>query len=257
MKNTTPAAAVAAVIAGVVLASATAHAQTTPIQVWQPPQRVEMDPAKRVPTTPPAPTTQVSSQPMAQPQPVGAPAQPQPQPLGASAQPYPTAAPAPVRDEEGRGGFFLGVQGGKGWVYEDVDQSARAVNAGYRGQAGAATLVGIELAAGRLDDAQREGRRADEVDYESIGVNARFNFGRGNPVYGLVRAGYWAADDNGTGDSADGGYFGVGLGVDFNRHFNMSVVYTNHVYFDGDSWSGELDDVNRADTLMLGAEVRF
>jgi len=248
MKNTRLTAAMAAVIAGAAVASAVAHAQTTPIQVWQPPQRVEMDPAKRVPTTPPAPSTQARSQPMAQPEAVGVPA-----------QPYAVAAPAPVRDEADRGGFFLGVQGGRGWVYEDVDQSALAVNAGYRWQAGAVTLVGVEVAAGRLDDAQHAGRRYDEVDYASVGVNARFNFGRGNPVYGLVRAGYWAADDNGSGDRLDGGYFGAGLGVDFNRHFNMSLVYTNHVYFNDYYWSndGLYYDINRADTLMLGAEVRF
>jgi hypothetical protein len=35
------------------------------------------------------------------------------------------------------------VQGGKGWVYEDVDQTALMVNAGYRWQAGVVTLVGI------------------------------------------------------------------------------------------------------------------
>lgn len=248
MKNTRLMAAMAAVIAGAALASAGAHAQTTPLEVWQPSQRVEMDPAKRVPTAQPAPATQDASQTMAQPQSAGA----YPQPDSAS-------APAPVRYEEDRGGFFLGVQGGKGWVYEDVDQSALAFNAGYRWQAGAVTLVGIEAAAGRLDDAEHDGWRYGEVDYASAGVNARFNFGRANPVYGLVRAGYWAADDNETGDSVDGGYVGLGLGVDFNRHFNMSLVYTNHVYFNEYSWSeGEFTyDANRADTLMLGAEVRF
>lgn len=247
MKNTTLVAAIAAVIAGA-LASADANAQTTPLEVWQPPQRVEMDPAKRVPTTQPAPTTEAASQPMAQ-----------PQSAGAYPQPESAAAPEPVRYEEDRGGFFLGVQGGKGWVVEDVDQSALAVNAGYRWQAGAVTLVGIEVAAGRLEDAEHDGWRYSEIDYQSVGVNARFNFGRTNPVYGLVRAGYWAADDNESGDSVDGGYFGVGLGVDFNRHFNMSVVYTNHVYFNDYYWSeGEFTyDANRADTLMLGAEVRF
>jgi len=261
MKNKRLTAAMAAVIAGAALASAGAHAQTTPLQVWQPPQRVEMDPAKRLPTTPPAPTTRAASQPMAQPQPVGGYSQPmaQQETVDASAQPYPTAAPAPVGDEAGRGGFFLGVQGGKGWVYDEVDQTALAVTAGYRWQAGAVTLVGVEVASGRLDDADDAGLRYDGVDYASVGVNARFNFGRGNPVYGLVRAGYWAADDNGSGDRLDGGYFGAGLGVDFNRRFNMSLVYTNHVYFNDYSWNddGLYYDINRAETLMVGAEVRF
>lgn len=241
MKNTRLMAAMAAVIACAVLASAGAHAQTTPLEVWQPPQHEQMDPAKRVPAAQPAPTTEDVSRTLVQPQ---------------SAVAYPQP---PVRYEEDRGGFFLGVQGGKGRVYEDVDQSARAVNAGYRWQAGAVTLVGIEVAGGRLDAAEQDGWRYSEIDYASVGVNARFNFGRTNPVYGLVRAGYWAADDNASGDRVNGGYFGLGLGLDFNRHFNMSVVYSNHVYFNDYYWSnGELNyDVNRADTLMLGAEVRF
>ncbi len=243
MKKTKLMAAMAAVIAGAVLASAGAHAQTTPLEVWQPPQHDELDPAKRVPATQPTPITEPS----------------QPQAAAEYPQPFVAAAPAPARYEEDRGGFFLGVQGGKGWVYEDIDQSALAINAGYRWQAGAVTLVGIELAAGRLNDAEQGGLRVGEVEYASVGVNARFNFGHTNPVYGLVRAGYWAAEDNEFGDRVDGGYVGLGLGVDFTRHFNMSLVYTNYVYFNDYYWSdGEFFyDVNRADTLMLGAEVRF
>jgi hypothetical protein len=161
-----------------------------------------------------------------------------------------------VAYEDGRGGLFIGVQGGKGWVYEDVDQSALAVNAGYRWQAGAVTLVGIELASGKLDSTTDDGVAYGEVDYGSIGVNARFNFGRTSPVYGLVRAGYWAAEGDDDMD-VDGGYFGLGLGVDINRHFNMSVMYTNYVYFDEYDWNYGDYTINRADTLMLGAEVRF
>ena len=57
----------------------------------------------------------------------------------------------------------------------------------------------------------------------------------------------------------DGGYLGVGLGVDFNRQFNMGLVYTNHVYFNDYYWDdGDFYyDASRADLLMLGAEVRF
>lgn len=248
MKTNTLMAAMAAVITGAALASAGAHAQTTPLEVWQPPQHDEMDPAKRLPTSPAAQSSENAPQPMSQPQSAVA------HPQGDAA-----AAPATVRYEEERGGFFLGVQGGKGWVYEDVDQTALAVNAGYRWQAGAVTLVGLEVGAGRLDDAEKDGRAYGEVDYTSVGVNARFNFGRTSPVYGLVRAGYWAADDSLSGDSVDGGYFGLGLGVDFSRQFNMSLVYTNHVYFNEYYWSeGDFYyDANRADLLMLGAEVRF
>src|SRR5690606_17622280 len=97
-----------------------------------------------------------------------------------------------------------------------------------------------------------------EVKYQSIGANARFNFGRTSPVYALVRAGYWTADQDDTGSSTDGGYFGLGLGADITRNFNLSLVYTDYVYFD--DWQGDgldYEDINRADTLMLGAEVRF
>jgi hypothetical protein len=232
MSKTLSTAVLAALVASAVLAP-TAHAQTR-----------ELDPAKRVP----APAAEHDhASPSSQPQPAVAP----------QAQPYSASQPA-ASSEEGRGGFFLGVQGGKGWVYEDVDQSALAVNAGYRWQAGAVTLVGLEVATGRLDSTVHDRWRYAKVDYASIGANARFNFGSASPVYGLVRAGYFSADDADVG-TVDGGYLGLGLGVDFNRHFNMSLVYTNHVYFNELYWSdGDLYyDANRADTLMLGAEVRF
>ncbi|MGY1424476.1 hypothetical protein [Lysobacter sp. A289] len=248
MKKTRLMAAMAAVTAGAVLASAGAHAQTKPLQVWQPPQHEEPDPAKRVPqAAQPVPTTEEASQPMALPQ--SSVVQP---------QPYNAAPPAPARYQEDRGGFFLGVRGGKGWVVDDVDQSALAVNAGYRWQAGAVTLVGIEAAHGRLDETRHDGWSYSKVEYTSIGATARFNFGATNPIYGLVRAGYWTADNN-YGMDVDGGYFGVGLGVDITRNFNVSVTYTNHVYFNDYYWDdGEFYyDANRADTLMFGAEVRF
>lgn len=237
MKKTRPAAAMAAVLAGAVLASAGAQAQTKQVQAWQPTQQ-EPDPARRVPQAPEqgqqqAPASQEQS------------------------YPQPHAAEASEGYEEGRGGFFLGVQAGKGWVYEDVDQSARAIDAGYRWQAGAVSLIGVEVARGRLDDTTDDGLPYGKVDYTSIGANARFNFGSTSPVYGLVRAGYWSADDDADND-ADGGYFGLGLGVDINRNFNLSLVYTNYVYFNDVEGDGiQYDDVNRADTLMLGAEVRF
>lgn len=248
MHKTGQVAAMAAVIAGAVLASAGAHAQTKPIQGWQPGQHEEPDPAKRVPQAPQRPPTNQQAQPALQPPSVVV-----------HPQSYAAEQSAPARyDEEDRGGFFLGVQGGKGWVVEDVDQSALSVNAGYRWQAGSVSLIGIEAAAGRLDSTTDDNDRYSKVEYGSIGVNARFNFGRTSPVYGLVRAGYWSADASDAGMDADGGYFGLGLGVDVNRHFNLSLVYTNYVYFN--DWEGDglqYDDITRADTLMLGAEARF
>jgi hypothetical protein len=176
---------------------------------------------------------------------------------------YDIQVPAPAPDarqaeESGRGGFFLGAKGGRGWVYDDVDQSARELNAGYRWQAGSVTLVGIELARGELGAKSEDSVFVSDVDYGSIGVNARFNFGRNSPVYALVRAGYWAAEQKGDdATDVDGGYFGLGLGVDINRHVNLGLTYTNHVYFDSYYWDAGYYEVNRADTLMLGAEVRF
>lgn len=269
MKYTKPAATMAVVIAvAAVAVSATAQAQTKPVQGWTPPQRQELDPAKRVPVaTQPASvaTQQGAAGDSVQAQPV---AQPVTQPAPASYQappPYGTQAYEPTEEratyEEGRGGFFLGVKGGKGWVYDDVDQSAREINAGYRWQAGAVALVGIEVAGGKLEKTTERGVPYNDVDYGSIGVNARFNFGRNSPVYGLVRAGYMSAemDDPYGSVDVDGGYFGLGLGVDINRHFNLSLTYTNYVYFNELYWEeGTLNyDADRADTLMLGAEVRF
>lgn len=240
------AAGLAAVMVGAVLASAGAHAQTKPVQGWTPPQGQELDPAKRLPANAGQVVQPQASQQGQQPY---APQQAQPY---AAHQAY--AESAPTASGQGRGGFFVGVQGGKGWVDEDVDQSARAVSAGYRWQAGPVALVGIEVARGQLSDTTEDGWRYSEVDYASIGVNARFNFGASNPLYGLVRAGYMTAEDE-FDDSVDGGYFGIGLGVDFNRHFNMSLVYTNYVYFDDYYRYG--DDFSRADMLLLGVEARF
>lgn len=237
-------AAMAAVTASAILASAGAHAQEKPLEVWQPPQQTEPDPAKRTPRmSQPVDATDAAAQSQTRP---------------TYPQAYTSTSRTSTRYEKDRGGFFVGVQGGKGWVYEDVDQSALMVNAGYRWQAGDVTLVGIEAAGGQLDDAEHEGWYYSGLDYASLGANARFNFGRSNPVYGLIRGGYWSAH-NGDVGSVEGGYFGVGLGVDFNRHFNMSLVYTNHVYFNDAYWSdGDFYyDANRAETLMLGAEARF
>jgi len=232
MTNTTMAAAVAAVTVGFVMASASARAQDAGLEVWQPPQQQQADPAKRVPRT---------------------------QEPSASSQPGTRSGVdglvAPAARKENRGGFFVGAQAGKGWVYEDVDQSAAMINAGYRWQAGPVTLVGVEVAHGRLNDAEHDGFDAPEVEYSSVGANARFNFGSGNPVYALVRTGYWRAEYSNFRDSTDGAYLGVGLGVDFNRHFNMSLTYTNHLYFSESYWNGT--EINSADTVMLGAEVRF
>ena len=49
-----------------------------------------------------------------------------------------------------------------------------------------------------------------------------------------------------------------GIGVDVNRHFNVSLVYTGYayssVYYDYEDY---LENLDRADTLMFGIEGRF
>lgn len=182
------------------------------------------------------------------------------------AQPAPVVAPPlgegdyyrPARTiERDRGGFFVGAHAGKGWVYEDVDQDALMFNAGYRWQAGAVSLVGIELAAGRLSSTKDVYGEYEEVDFQSIGFNGRFNFGTGNPLYGIVRAGYWTADVSlgGYSEDVDGGYAGFGLGVDLGRHANLNLMYTNYVYATEYYWNEY--EFNRADMVTFGVEARF
>lgn len=212
------------------------------------------------------PTT---AQPQAQVQPAAQDGTPAPSAATAQAQSAPVRAPTPYvppppyqyrATKKPQGGFFVGVQAGKGWVYEDVDQDAVSVNAGYRWQAGAVSLIGIELASGRLSDRVDGNWFFPAVRYGSVGANARFNFGEGNPWFAIARLGYWAADYDGDdlGD-VDGGYAGFGLGVDVSRNFNVSLLYTNYVYatsyYYGSYYQGT--EVNRADMVTLGVEARF
>ena len=237
MKKSTPTAWMAAAAMVAAIAASTAHAQATPAQGWQPP-RGEMDPSRRVPEPVQEETTDLAGAPQAH-----------------AWQRH--DAPQGDSHAERRGGFFLGVKGGKGWIYDDVDQTARELNAGYRWQAGAVTLVGVEVAGGKLEQTTKGAPRLPGVDYASIGVNARFNFGHTSRVYALVRAGYMSAESD-EGD-VDGGYAGVGLGVDVTRNVNLGLTYTNYGYFNEAYWDGGTFyyDADRADTLMLGAEVRF
>lgn len=180
----------------------------------------------------------------------------------------PASVPPPPRSYARRvqpqGGFFLGAQAGKGWIYDDVDQNVVAINGGYRWQAGDVSLVGIELASGRLAETDDGDWNYAQVDYASIGANARFNFGEGNPWFALVRLGYWAADGDGDEDSdVDGGYASFGIGVDVTRNFNVNLTYTNHAYATTYYYSSgygsyyEETEINRADMVTLGVEARF
>lgn len=75
-------------------------------------------------------------------------------------------------------------------------------------------------------------------------------------MFAMTRVGYWRADA-GDGDTVDGGYAGVGLGVDFSRHVNLTLAYTLHAYATRYG-NGTYDfDVSRADLVTLGLEARF
>ena len=248
--------AIAAIVVGACLAGGV-QAQNKPVQPWQP-QQGEQDPAKRVP------------QPTAAGQGESTTAQPQAwQAAPAQAPAYAASDYVTPDYEQGRGGAFIGVSAGKGWVYEGVSQSARQLSAGYRWQAGPVALLGVEAAAGKLSSTTRNEDgwlwQYGAVDFASIGFTGRFNFGRHSPVYGLVRTGYWAADgdvDNGSFEyDVDGGYVGLGLGADIGRHFSLSLTFTSYVYFNELYWDDREDelvyDANRADTLLFGGEFRF
>ena len=179
----------------------------------------------------------------------------------------PAAAPAPApqwggpspKREQPQHGFFVGVQGGAGWVYEDADQCAVSASAGYRWQIEDFAQVGIELGAGKLRETHEKDFLVPEVRFTNIGANARFSFGRNSAWFGTVRAGYWRAksDDYWGKVSTDGLYGGVGVGVDVSRHFNLQLMYTGYLYSADYNYNDEEYEVNGADTLTLGAEVRF
>ena len=194
----------------------------------------------------------------------------QPSAVGESAQQRsvataPAAAPAPQwggtspKREQPQSGFFVGVQGGAGWVYEDADQRAVSASAGYRWQIEDFAQVGIELGAGKLRETHEKDFLVPEVRFTNIGANARFSFGRNSAWFGTVRAGYWRAksDDYWGKVSTDGLYGGVGVGVDVSRHFNLQLMYTGYLYSADYNYNDEEYEVNGADTLTLGAEVRF
>jgi hypothetical protein len=185
-------------------------------------------------------------------------------PVAAPAPAQPYAAPAASRSpEREQPGFFIGVQGGRGWIYDDIEQDAVAVNGGYRWQAGPWAQVGFEISGGRLDSTREDGYLIPKASYGAIGANARMNFGD-SPWFVVARGGYFSADQDypdGGDFSTDGGYAGVAIGVDINRHFNVSLGYTAFVYAD-DYYYDDCDDYgdcefNRADTVMLGIEGRF
>lgn len=193
--------------------------------------------------------------------PAAAPQAASPAGQAAASSPPPTYR-APRAEERDLGGFFVGVQGGKGWVYEDVEQDAFGVTAGYRWQAGPMVLVGVELTGGALDKTDDGWYRYAKVNYGGVGANVRVNFGR-SPWFAAARLGYFNADaDSGGDDNFDGLYAGLGIGVDAGRHFSVSLMYTGFFYsstyyYRYYSYSESGTEVNRADLVTLGIEARF
>lgn len=170
-------------------------------------------------------------------------------------------APAPRQQEPRlKSGMFLGAQAGDAKVFEGNKQDMAGFNVGYRWRAGPVTLVGIEVATGKVDGS----KDADgfvvipTVDFGSIGATARFNFGN-TPVFALVRAGYWGGEAKGEDytERVYGAYLGAGLGVDIGKHFSLSALYTNYLY--ADEYYDDYEDItiNRAEVLSVGAEIRF
>ena len=180
-------------------------------------------------------------------------------PAPAAPPPAPQWGGTSSKREQPQHGFFVGVQGGVGWVYEDVDQRAVSANAGYRWQIEDFAQVGIEFGAGKLQETHWKGYLVPEVKYTNIGANARFGFGRNSAWFGTVRAGYWRAksDDYWGEVSTDGAYAGLGVGVDLSRHFNLQLMYTTYLYSAEYNYDDEEYEVRGADVITLGAEVRF
>ncbi|RZZ88135.1 outer membrane beta-barrel protein [Pseudoxanthomonas winnipegensis] len=189
--------------------------------------------------------------------------------------PPPPVQRKPREQPRNASGAFVGVQAGKGWVYEDVDQTMYGLSAGYRWRAGSVSLIGIEAAAGKLKETTRWSNKYGASDFYSLGAAARFNFGRRSPWFALARLGYWYGNltqyhyrglytlrDGSSYVRYDrshehvyGAYAGFGIGVDLNRHTSLSLNYTGYVY--SNSYNYDEYDPNYADALNLGLEVRF
>ncbi|RZZ89614.1 outer membrane beta-barrel protein [Pseudoxanthomonas winnipegensis] len=233
----------------------------------------------------PAPTTPVPPVPPTAPVPPMAPRADAPvavasAPATYAAVPAPAPPPPPLQRKpreqpRNASGAFIGVQAGKGWVYEDVDQTMFGLTAGYRWRAGSVSLIGIEAAAGKLEERKRQDDKYGASDFYSLGAIARFNFGRRSPWFALARLGYWYGNTtqydtlgryyrpdgssyikyDSSREHVYGAYAGFGIGVDLNRHTSLSLNYTGYVY--SNSYDYDEYDPNYADALNLGLEVRF
>ncbi|MCD0278433.1 hypothetical protein JWH04_05635 [Xanthomonas melonis] len=169
----------------------------------------------------------------------------------------PAYLPPPPQDQEQRlkSGVFIGVQGGRAEVFEDVKQDMLGGSVGYRWRAGAVTLIGIEAFAGHIERFRSDDAFAPSARFGGLGGNARFNFGD-SPVFASVRLGYWGGESVGyDGERFYGAYLGAGLGVDIGRHVSLSGQFTRYLY--ANDYSEEDITINRADVVNASLEVRF
>jgi len=187
---------------------------------------------------------------------------------------------------QAQGGFFVGVQAGRATLsdtgFRDDTSNTHSIGAGYRWQAGASpVLIGVEGGYGRLGEIGEtfaisgvSERREFEADYGYIGANARFQFGADSRWFALARAGYMAYDqefryrfeapgmreEGRFSDDGGGAYFGLGVGMDVTRNFNVNAMVNGYayssIYRDGNRYRFD-DDVSTARTVTLGAELRF
>lgn len=201
-----------------------------------------------------------------------------------SAVPHSAERAEPVRsrhkDPHNLSGAFIAAQAGTGEVYEGIKQDMYGVSAGYRWGIGSVTSLGVEAAAGRLEEKVKDGFPAPTNMFYSLGATARFNFGQ-SPLFAVARLGYWTSKaevpyyyGGGYWDGNQlvtysyyenhstrvyGAYAGLGLGVDLGRHVSLALTYSGYIYSEDASSRGQDDDfdVNYADTLNFGVEVRF
>ena len=187
---------------------------------------------------------------------------------------------------QAQGGFFVGAQAGRATLsdtgFRDDSSSTQSIGAGYRWQAGASpVLIGVEAGYGRLGEIGESyalsgysERREFEADYGYVGANARFQFGADSRWFAIARLGYMGYDqefryrveapglseEGRFSDDGGGAYFGLGLGVDVTRTFNVNAMVNGYayssIYRDGNRYRFD-DDVSTARTVTVGAELRF
>lgn len=174
--------------------------------------------------------------------------------------------------------FFVGAQAGHAQfnVHNVSNDNAgtQRLSFGYRWQAGPVTQVGVEVGGGRIGevgDSYYNGYAYDGVSvktrYLSVGVNARFQFGRDSRWFAVARGGVMSYRQDNRDSYSSGGftmqqsssssdagiYAGAGLGVDLTPNFNLSVMLEGYTFHD----NPYVDGTYSAGMITAGAELRF